>query len=85
MHTGLYCVYGPKADGRDFHIIPSHKHATRSHWQVVKAAQIRNFNISYFVLSYFMELIKSIWPYVEPAIDLESPILLLYQWSYTGG
>ena len=53
MHAGLYCVYGPKADGRDFHIIPSHKHATRSHWQVVKAAQIRNFNISYFVFIIF--------------------------------
>jgi len=36
VHAGLYCVYGQQADGRDFHIIPSHKHATRSHWQVIK-------------------------------------------------
>jgi hypothetical protein len=34
VHAGLYCVYGQQALGRGFHIIPSHKHATRSHWQV---------------------------------------------------
>ena len=33
--AGLYCVYGQQ-EGRDFHIIPLLRHATRSHWQVIK-------------------------------------------------
>jgi hypothetical protein len=33
--AGLYCVYGQQ-EGRGFHNIPLHKHATRSHWQVIK-------------------------------------------------
>jgi hypothetical protein len=35
--AGLYCVYGQQ-EGRGFHNIPLHKHATRSHWQVIKVA-----------------------------------------------
>jgi hypothetical protein len=74
VHAGLHCVYGQQADGRDFHVIPSHKHATRSHWQVIKACStnMEPLETCYLIFE-FLVTINLLFELVMMTIMLLSP------------